>query len=115
MQYDDDKSMKRSAGSATYSRGGCSPGTDPRVGPRGSATVQANMLRMLCELSERSIHTLRDAVSDAMFCPDTSNAGPIWGGWGLSTAGVLGSARDQRRCYGTHGCAEPFIGPAPAA
>ena len=38
------------------------------------------MLRMLCELHERSIHTLRDTVSGAMFCPDTSNAGPSWCG-----------------------------------
>ena len=73
------------------------------------------MLRMLCELYERSIHTLRDRVSGAMFCPGTSNAGPSWCGWEPSTAGVIGSARDQRRCYGTHGCAEPFTGPAPAA
>ena len=38
------------------------------------------MLRMLCELHERSIHTLRHTVSGAMFCPDTSNAGPqlVW-------------------------------------
>jgi hypothetical protein len=79
MQYDNDRIMKQSAGSATYSRADAlgvpmtrlaDHRTDPGMGPIGSAAVQANiMLGVLCELYERSIHTLRDASTRCYVLP----------------------------------------------